>query len=210
MWASDPAVAEKHLLRAASQIDPSNIEAYETLVIVYLEQKRLPRPASSSRSSPSSSPTSAAPPTMVGVLYQAEGNLAQAEAWFERALRVSPRAAAAANNLAWLYAEQGRNLDLAMQLARNAYDDLRNQPEVIDTLGWVHLKKGMPETAAKHFQEALDCRPNNPVYHYHLGLAFSRTGDHAKARTALQAALKVNANFRYAADAKAALAKLLY
>ena len=205
----DQAASEKHLLRAV-EIDPSSIDAYQALVILYISQKRLDPAREQFEKLALQQPKSPSPATMVGVLYEAQGRTDLAEKWYEKALNVSPRATTAANNLAWLYADQGKNLDVAMQLARNAYDDLRTQPEVIDTLGWVHLKKGMPETAAKHFQEALDLAPNNPVYLYHLGLAYSQTGDHAKARTALQSALKSGPTFRYAAQAKVALAKLLY
>jgi Flp pilus assembly protein TadD len=47
--------------------------------------------------------------------------------------------------------------------------------------------------------------PQNPVYHYHLGLALSKNGEPERARRALQTAVKLNPRF---ADAQQALATL--
>ena len=62
-------------------------------------------------------PRSIAAPTLLGVLCYATRDMAGARSWWETALRVDPNAAAAANNLAWLYAELGTNLDAALELA---------------------------------------------------------------------------------------------
>ena len=51
----------------------------------------------------------------------------------------------AANNLAWMYAETGENLDMALQLAQAAARRLPNIPAIQDTLGWIHHKKGLGE-----------------------------------------------------------------
>ena len=50
--------------------------------------------------------------------------------------------------------------------------------------------------------------PKNPVYHYRLGLAYSKTGDDASARRELEAALKLNPSFANADEARKILAGL--
>jgi tetratricopeptide (TPR) repeat protein len=205
----DPTVAEKYLLRAV-ELDSSNIDSYGTLVILYIARGELEPARQQFEMLAEQQPLSAAPPTMVGVLYQAQGKIDKAEEWYEKALRITPRATTAANNLAWLYAEGGKNLDRALELAKNAHEDMPDRVEVTDTLGWVHLKKGMAESAVRYFKDCVELAPADPSYQYHLGLAYSRTGDHAKARVALEASLKINPKFRDAADAKAALSKLIY
>ena len=50
--------------------------------------------------------------------------------------------------------------------------------------------------------------PNNPLFHYHLGLAYALAGDTAKARAALEQSLRINPSFEGAADAKQKLASL--
>jgi tetratricopeptide (TPR) repeat protein len=117
----------------------------------------------------------------------------------------NPRAGVAANNLAWLYAEDGR-LDEAVRLAGVAGEVLRDRPEPQDTLGWAYYRKGLPVLALTAFEQALELAPDNPVYHYHLGLAHMRVGDEERGRASLRRALALKSDFAYAAEARSALA----
>jgi tetratricopeptide (TPR) repeat protein len=101
----------------------------------------------------------------------------------------------AANNLAYLYAEEGTNLDMALQLASTAKQGLPENPDVDDTLGWVYYKKDMASMAIRSFEESLKRRPDTAEVLYHLGLAHAKAGDEAKAREALERALKLNPQF---------------
>ena len=49
-------------------------------------------------------------------------------------------------------------------------------------------------------------QPANPVFHYHLGMAYLGEGNLDKANASLQKALDLNPNFDGAADARAVLA----
>ena len=50
---------------------------------------------------------------MVGIILQVQGKVDAARERFEQVLRIDPEAAVAANNLAWMYVEQGGNLEKA-------------------------------------------------------------------------------------------------
>jgi len=50
--------------------------------------------------------------------------------------------------------------------------------------------------------------PQNPIYHYHLGLAHLKSGEPARARTSLARALQLQPNFAEAADARTKLASI--
>jgi Flp pilus assembly protein TadD len=50
--------------------------------------------------------------------------------------------------------------------------------------------------------------PVNPIYQYHLGLAYLKSGDKVKARSALEQALQLSSDFDGAAEAKKVLAGL--
>ena len=54
--------------------------------------------------------------TMVGMLKEAQGDRAGARAAYRAGRQGNPKAAVAANNLAWIYAEEGK-LDDALRLA---------------------------------------------------------------------------------------------
>ena len=125
-----------------------------------------------------------------------------------RVLAIDSKAPVAANNLAWITAEEGGNLDVAMQLAQTAKSQLPDRAEVDDTLGWVYYKKGLASLAITSFQMSVERDTKNPLYHYHLGLAYAKNGDKDKARDSLKQALSLSPTFDGASDAQKALATL--
>ena len=79
---------------------------------------------------------------------------------------------------------------------------------MLDTVGYVYLRKQLPQLAVPLFERCAEKDPKNPEYHYHLGLAYAQTGDSAKARRSLEEALRLNPSFPGAADAQKTLATL--
>ena len=113
----------------------------------------------------------------------------------------------AANNLAWRYAEDGGNLDVALSLAQTAKRKLPDSPEVSDTLGWIYLKKdldtqavdGVPGQRAGQSQGA---RLSVPPGH---GAGQDRQQGARRPRR-FDAALKLKPDYKEAAAARRALA----
>ena len=77
-----------------------------------------------------------------------------------------------------------------------------------DTLGWIYLKKELYPFAIRTLGTAVELDPKNPTLHYHLGLAYARSGDAGRARTTLETALRLKSDFEGAADASKVLAGL--
>ena len=125
-------------------------------------------------------------------------------------MQLDSGAAAAANNLAWIYAERGGNLDVALQLAQTAKGKYPSAPEVNDTLGWVYCKKNLNTQAIFYLEQSLEKDANNPVYLYHMGTAYAQKGEDAKARVFLERALKIKKDFDGAPEARKVLATLVY
>jgi hypothetical protein len=75
-----------------------------------------------------------------------------------------------------------------------------------DTLGWIYYKKNAPDLAVPAFEDAVARGATNPIYHYHLGLAYLQAGDQVKGRRALERALTLKKDFPGADDARRALA----
>lgn len=205
--ANQPAKAEEVLKRAIAA-NPANLDAYGYLGQLYLDQHRVADAVSRFQQIVVLDPQSVSAHTMLGMLLEMDGKPSDAEAHYLAALRADARAAVAANNLAWLYADGGRNLDQALQLAQVAQQQLPTNPHVSDTLGWVYYRKKLPAEAIKSLEASVTQDGSDPLTHYHLGLAYVLAGDRAKARTELQRALDSKTEFAERGDARTALARL--
>jgi Tfp pilus assembly protein PilF len=207
MMQKQPAVAEQ-VLRRVVELHPENFDAYSALGTLYLAQNKVREARAEFVNVTKENPRSVGAHTLVGILSQLLNEPADAERSYKQALQVDGQAAVAANNLAWIYAEQGQNLDVAVELAKGASERLPNHAEASDTLGWAYYKADLLTSAVPMFERAVERNPRNPVYHYHLGMAHFRNRDEGRARASLRRALELNGSFNGAAEARQALAQL--
>jgi tetratricopeptide (TPR) repeat protein len=192
-------------LRTLVTADPSQLEAYELLGRIAVAQGQLDRALTDYQTLADRSRTPAGPLTLVGMIQEARGDRDTARQQYEKVLAADPRAGVAANNLAWMYAEDGR-LDEALKLATVATEQLK-RPEADDTLGWVYYRKGLAQHAITAFERAVSKAPDNPIYYYHLGLAQMKDGNDAGGRAALKRALAMKSDFAGAGEARKVLAE---
>lgn len=201
--------ATERSLRKIIEVDPAQLDAYALLGQFYASRRRLDEARAEFETIAKLRPASAVgAQTAIGVILQLQNRPAEAQARYEMVLAIDPRAAVAANNLAWIYAEGGGNLDVALGLAQTAKSQLANDPQVANTLGWVYYKKGLASLAVASLRESADKSPTNARYRYHLGLAYAKAGNTAEARKALEQALVLNPTFDGSADARRVLAGL--
>ncbi|HVN18129.1 MAG TPA: tetratricopeptide repeat protein [Dongiaceae bacterium] len=146
--------------------------------------------------------------TFLGNLYMDNGDFGTAKKYFERALEIKPDFPIAAGNLAWIYAQQGANLDVALELARRAKQQLPSTNSITDTLGWVEYKRGQYTAAVPLLQECVAKDPVSSIYRYHLGMALLADGKTEKGRQQLQAALRLELKGKDGEEARATLASL--
>lgn len=126
-------------------------------------------------------------------LAQAEiGRPADAEASYRRAAALDPRAAAPRNNLALLLAARG-DLDGALAAAQEAFAQADESPEVLDTLGWLYLEKGLVPRAISLLEDAHRRAPDLEAAQLHLALAYRAAGREDAARPLLEALRARNA-----------------
>ena len=132
-------------------------------------------------------------PVIVGTLaltLDGAGRRDEAKRAYENVIKLNPNNAIALNNLAFLMAETGDDLNQALTYAQRAKQRLPQLDEVSDTLGWIYLKKNLSEDAVLIFQDLVKKSPKHPTYRYHLGMALSQKGDKNSAIRELQEALK--------------------
>jgi tetratricopeptide (TPR) repeat protein len=192
--AGDQAKAEQALRRAVS-VDPRFTPGYTMLAQLYIQQRRIDEARAEYEGIVQRDPSAVGARTMVGMLLEAQGKRADARKSYEATVNGTKNAPVAANNLAFIYAEQGTNLDIALQLATSAKQGLPNDPSVDDTIGWVYYKKDLPSLAVRPLEDSLKKRLNTADTSevlYHLGLTYAKLGDKTKARGTLERALKLD------------------
>ena len=144
----------------------------------------------------------------IGTIYDVKGEGEKAESHYRKALATKSDFAPAANNLAWNLAERGGNIDEALTYAQIAKEQMPSSPVVMDTLGWVYYLKGTYLNAIAEFQDSLARDPNNSVVNYHMGLAYYKSNEPAKAKDYIQKALDIDPNFKGAEEARKILNQL--
>lgn len=203
----DLAAAERHLRRAI-EVNPSMLAAYGLLGQLYVRQNRLDEARAELEKLAARNPEALGAKTMIGMIYDIQNRPQDARRVYEEIVSISARAPVAANNLAWNYAESGEKLDMALQLAQSAKQQLPDSHEVDDTLGWVYYKRNTPELAIAPLERAARAAPENPQYHAHLGLAYAKAGRPLDARRSLQRALDLGSDFPGVSDVRTMLASL--
>jgi tetratricopeptide (TPR) repeat protein len=170
------------LLITAIETDPASIDAYSLLGRLYLTQNKMDAARAQFEKIAARQEKPVAALTLIGTIDMFQNHTADAQKMFEKVIGIDPKAGVAANNLAWIYLENGGSVDLALHLAGVAKDAMPKAPEVHDTLGWAFFKKGsMPEAIAA-LQQSLELDPKAATTMYHLALAYEKTGDRSEAR----------------------------
>jgi tetratricopeptide (TPR) repeat protein len=130
---SDDAV---RCFRSALGIDPSRTTAAAALARQFAARGDL---ESATDAAAHSGPEPAA--LVAGMRAHDRGDFHTAIHEYEFAVRHGDHSGVAANNLAWIYAHEGTELERALWLAHNARDMMPESPAVMDTLGVVHLAR---------------------------------------------------------------------
>jgi tetratricopeptide (TPR) repeat protein len=126
---------------------------------------------------------------LVGSFLQEAGRYKEALAEYQHVLELLPDNPFVLNNLAFLLAESGGNLDEALQYAQRALGKSPGHPVLTDTLGWIYLKRGQKDSAVQTFSNLVRQEPKSAVYHYHYAMALLEKGDKQAARKEVENAL---------------------
>jgi len=157
--------------------------------------------------------------TKLALIESARGDLAAAAVSWRRLFRGDPRLMPACNNLAWLLADSpAADLKEALDPATNALAAERDNPAVLDTVGWLHylrVREGLPHDRRSELRKALDLlaeavekAPHRALYHYHLGMALALAGQGRRAEKELREALALDPDGPFADHAAIAIESL--
>lgn len=105
--------------------------------------------------------------TEIGNLHYDREDYDAAEKAYTRAIDQNPRDHRSMNNLAWLYAIRGKNLEEGVRLSRASLE-LAEEPSYMDTLAELYYKQGDRRRALIWIQRAIRMRPESEELKQHL------------------------------------------
>ncbi|MCC9605005.1 tetratricopeptide repeat protein [Blastopirellula sp. JC732] len=106
----------------------------------------------------------------------------QREEWLEQILDEFPEDVGAMNDLAYLWADGGRNLGRATLMLEQAVDAEPENAAYRDSLGWAYFRQGRYDQAIGQLQQAVaKINEPDPVLLEHLGDALSAAGREGEA-----------------------------
>jgi len=174
--------------------DPRSLELYMRLGEVLRRKGQLQAAIETLRKGQQLAPTNPGANLQLALTLEAAGQRQEALPLYESVVKVDPENAIALNNLAFQYAELGKDLDLAMKFAQKAKQKEPNSDDISDTMGLIYVKKQLNDNAISVFRDLAKRQPKNPLYHYHLGYALYQKGHKEDAKACLQTALSLKPN----------------
>ncbi len=193
---SDPAGAKNYLQQAADnyqevlKTNPSSTDVLLRLGFIQRALGQLPAALASFEQAGKTDPNSAGAFLNQGMTLEAMDKKKEASSLYNKVLSMDPGNAVALNNLAFLSADTGGDLDQAMSLAQRAKQQEPTSPDISDTLGYVYYRKNLNAQAVQIFRQIVQNRPNNPTFRLHLAMALLKQGDKQGAREEAQKALQ--------------------
>ncbi|MEX0726302.1 MAG: tetratricopeptide repeat protein, partial [Planctomycetaceae bacterium] len=150
------------------------IPIFEKVISQFPDQKQYIRPAQMSLSN----------------IFVQQGDLRKGEEVLEKIYAEEPDDPSVNNDLGYLYADQGKNLEQAEQMIRKAVASDPDNAAYLDSLGWVLFKLGKYDEAFAHLEKAASLPGGGDATIWeHLGDCQSKLGKEEEAKTSWQKAL---------------------
>jgi tetratricopeptide (TPR) repeat protein len=116
-----------------------------------------------------------------GSTYLELNQIEKAKEDFRKILGIEPNHDGALNSLAYMYAEESRNLDEALKMVKKAIDLDPSNGAYYDTLGWVLFKQGFHAESLMALEKA-QTYITDPIIYDHMGDVYKASNESALAR----------------------------
>jgi len=104
----------------------------------------------------------------LGNIYYDQENYDLAIQYFKKAIELNPADHGSMNNLAWVFATQGVQLEEGIVLSRRSLRLNPNSPTYLDTLAELYFARGDVEQAVQIIRQAIAQDPDQPELRAHL------------------------------------------
>tara|TARA_B100000579_G_scaffold62577_1_gene45842 strand:+ start:428 stop:2116 length:1689 start_codon:yes stop_codon:yes gene_type:complete len=104
-----------------------------------------------------------------GSSYERLGDDKRSDKDLLRSLSIEPNDPYVLNYLGYSWLERGYKIQNAISMLDNAYNQKKNDPFIIDSVGWGYYLIGDFVNAEKFLREAIQLMPNDPIVNDHYG-----------------------------------------
>ena len=141
---------------------------------------------------PNSEPLTRQAKFSLSAVYVQVGELKRGEEILEKFLADNPDDIGVNNDLGYLYADQGKNLEKARKMIQKAVDAEPENAAYLDSMGWVLFKLGEFKEAITWLKKATALRTgDDPTIWEHLGDCYNAAKETSEANNAWDKALKL-------------------
>ena len=131
---------------------------------------------------------------VLALAYLKVGKMDQAISHHEALAQTSSRDVVIINNLASLYHRRGDKR--AFEYAKRAYDLAPDQPQTIDTYGWMLVQKGDVKEGLQLLRNAQARSDSQPDIGFHIAVALDALGRHKEALREIEAVIASGKKFK--------------
>ncbi|HUA19928.1 MAG TPA: tetratricopeptide repeat protein [Bryobacteraceae bacterium] len=205
--AGKPDVALAELQKMAAQ-NPSSAAIQIRIAQAQQQDGNLPGALQAAQRAQQLAPGQKGLNAILGSIQDQMGKYPAAIASYRKALAESPDDPVVLNNLAFLLADNGGNLNDALQMITKAVQKAPNSGSLRDTMAWVEMKRKNSAAALPILHALVGQYPDNATYHYHYAVALLDRGDRALARQEAQLALAKKPSDHVESGARTLLAQI--
>jgi tetratricopeptide (TPR) repeat protein len=180
------------MFRTVLAADQKNFDIHMRLAEAYRKKGDLPQAIDAWKKAGELMPNHVAPILNRAMALDQVSRKSEAAPLYLQVLKTEPDNVVALNNYSFFLADQGSDLDMALSYAQKAKSKAPADPMIADTLGFVYLKKNLPQNAQMIFTELTGKYPKVALFHIRLATAHLQAGDKVKARRELDDARKNN------------------
>ena len=125
----------------------------------------------------------------LGVLYDKKNDKKKMLSSMKKAIETDPNNAVAHNYYAYSLLDMGQELELAEKHAIIAHQLDKNDPFILDTIGWLYYTKGDFKKSMQYLEKAYLLMPEVPIIIDHLADVYAKLNMRSKAYSLYQKAL---------------------
>ena len=180
------------LIAEGRALFPDRIEFWFYEAVLYDKQGNLTKAAEIYRDAMAKWPDNTEALYRHGVAQERLNNRTESMRVMERILTLEPGNPDALNFVGYALAEDGRDLDRALELISKALATNPESPYYIDSLAWVLFKRGELKKAWTEIQRAVSKPSEDPAIWEHYGDIAKALGNRKEAEKGFQRALQMN------------------